>query len=170
MENKLQVTSRFLLENNPFFYGVEKMYGYKKETLDFFIKQISKKWFKLYLKSDPNRTVTMTGSDVTVKFEVPFTFVLKRIHLYHMTSTLGTESDDLLEVTLRRAEGQITDIPYFEDDFYHKAGISQPKIIISFEDLGDEGGIVFEAGTINVILNSVDTDLVQAIVYVKRLD
>lgn len=132
--------------------------------------QISARWYKLIYIKTVAHAVIMTGSDVTTVIRVPFTFVLNRIHLYHMTSTPGTASKDATTLTLRRPQGGISNIDYFIDDFYKMADITDSKFIITFEDLNPEGGMVMEASTVQVILNSTSTDLIQPIIYLKRLD
>jgi len=112
----------------------------------------------------------MSGSDVTISVPIDFTFVFKRIVLNHFTSTIGTASTDDLAVTLRRV--QIHGVDYFVDDFFKKTDLdpTNGRINISFEDIGDEGGEVFEGSTLQVILKSTSTDLVIPIIYIKRLD
>jgi len=137
---------------------------------DYEVYQISARWYKLLYVKTPDKAVIMTGADVKTELPVPFTFVLNRIHLHHFTSTLGTESTDEIILTLRRPKGGILSINPFIDDFYKKADINDAKAIVSFHDFNPEGGIVYEASTIQIILNSTSTDLIQPIVYLKRLD
>ena len=54
-----------------------------------------------------------------------------------------------------------------EDYVYRK--VVSTKNIFSFRKL-QEGGIVFEAGKHQIILNSTSTDLIGIVIYVKRVD
>ena len=107
----------------------------------------------------------MTGADVTVEFVAPFTFALQGITIYHM-ATGYTASTDPLEVTCRRPE--IDGLPYTIEDYLYKKVISS-KNIFSFRKL-QEGGLVFEAGKHQIILNSTSTDVIGIVIYVKRVD
>jgi len=137
---------------------------------DFTLQQISKKHYRIIYTEKSNNAIVMTGSDVTKTIPIDFTFVLKRIHLNHFTSTLGTASPDKVKITLRRPK--VHGVDKFVDDFYIKDYIyaDNGRIIISFEDIGDEGGLIFEASDIDLILDSTSTDLIQPIIYIKRLD
>jgi len=110
----------------------------------------------------------MTGGAVTKDFDIEFTFALKRLHLTHHSSTFKTLSTD--EIILVLSRPQVHGVDGFIDDFYAKSDLNKSKIIVSWEDLGDEGGLVFEASTIRLSLNSTSGDTIQPIFYLKRLD
>jgi len=140
----------------------------RKQVGEFTLEQYSKKQYRLIYTGKANRAISMTGSAVTKDFDVEFAFALKRLHLNHHTSTLKTYSTDELILVLSRP--QVHNVDGFDDPFYRKSDITVSKIIVSWEDLGDEGGLVFEPSTIRISLNSTNTDLVQPIFYIKRLD
>jgi len=142
----------------------------RKSLGDFELQQFSKKHYRIIYKGKANRAIPMTGSDVTSTIPIDFTFVFKSIVLNHFTSSLGTASTDELQVTLRRVD--VHGLDRFVDDFWKKTDLdpANGRIRVSFEDIGDEGGIVFEASTLQVILNSTTTDLVIPAIYIKRLD
>jgi len=140
----------------------------RKQLGDWLLEQISKKQYRLIYTAKENKAMSMTGSAVTSDFDIEFTFALKRIHLNHWTSTIGTASNDALHLVLTRPV--VHGVPHFVDEFYEKRSIFDSSFIISFEDLGDEGGMVFESSVIRVSLDTTSTDLVQPIIYIKRLD
>jgi len=142
----------------------------QKQIGHFTLQQISKKHYRIIYTEKANNAILMTGAAVTKAIKIDFTFVLKSIKLNHFTSTLGTASSDNLAITLRRPK--VHGVDKFVDDFYDKDYLNPTngRITISFEDIGDEGGLIFESSIIDLILNTTDTDLVQPIIYIKRLD
>jgi len=82
-----------------------------------------------------------------------------------MDSSYAASADDL-NLIIRRAAGQIEDVPYFVDDCFAENNINNEKYIMSFE----EEDMTFERGGFQIILNSTNTDLVSIIIYLKRLD
>jgi len=140
----------------------------RKQIGEFTLEQYSKKHYRLIYTGKANRAIIMTGLAVTKDFDIEFAFVLKRLHLNHHTSTLKTYSTD--EVILVLSRPQVHGVDGFDDPFFRKSDLTKSKIIVSWEDLGDEGGLVFEPSTIRLSLNSTNTDLIQPIFYIKRLD
>ena len=140
----------------------------RKQIGDFLLEQISKKWYRIIYTERPDHDILMTGSAVTKDFDIDFTFVFARLHLTHHSATFKTLSTDEIILILNRP--MVHGVDGFIDDFYKKADIVDSKAIISFEDLNAEGGLVFEASTIRISLNSTSTDRIQPIFYIKRLD
>jgi len=132
---------------------------------DFDALQIAQRYYRLEYSARSDKCVLMTGSDVTVEFVSPFTFALQEIVVYHM-ATGYTASTDALEITCRRPE--IDGLPYTVEDYLYRKIISS-KNIFSFRQL-QEGGLVFESGKHQIILNSTSTDVIGIIIYVKRVD
>ena len=132
---------------------------------DFNALQIAQRYYRLEYSSSRDKTVLMTGADVTTEFVAPFTFALQEIVVYHMDSSHDA-STDALEITCRRPE--VDGIPYMIEDYLYRKVISS-KNIFSFRKM-QEGGLVFEAGKHQIILNSTSTDLLGIVIYVKRVD
>jgi len=140
----------------------------RKQIGDFTLEQVSKKHYRVIYTATENHDIAMTGAAVTKDFDIDFTFVLKRLHLTHHTSTFKTLSTDAMTLILSRPA--VHGVDGFIDDFYKKGDLITSKVIVSWEDLGDEGGMVFEASTIRISLNSTSGDTIQPIFYLKRLE
>ena len=129
---------------------------------------MSKKHYRIIYTARPNHDILMTGSAVEKDFDIDFTFVLKRIHLTHHSATFKTLSTD--EITLILSRPQVHGVDGAIETIYRKSDLTVSKVMISFEDLGDEGGMVFEPSTLRLSLKSTNTDTIQPIIYIKRLD
>jgi len=140
----------------------------RKQIGDFTLEQISKKHYRIIYTATVNHDIAMTGAAVTKDFDIDFTFVLKRIHLTHHSSTFKTLSTDEMIIIVSRP--QVHDVDGMLETVYRKSDLTVPKVMISFEDLGDEGGMVFEPSTLRLSLNSTSGDTIQPIIYIKRLD
>lgn len=140
------------------------------QSKDFLIEKISDRWYRLTpIDNYSNGAFTMTGSDVTKSVDVPFTFGLQRIHVYHHTSSIGTDSTDELQVHLQRPTKTITRMPFFRDRFWTVTDIVDPNPTFDFSKHSGGDGFVYEKGQLDIILNSTSTDLVQVIIYIKEL-
>lgn len=142
----------------------------EKHVGNFLMQQISKKWYRIVYDKTAKRNMTMAGAGtaVTEDMPIPFTFVLARLHLIHHSSTFKTLSTDEIILILNRP--QVHGVDGFIDDFFKRSDITKSKYILSFEDVGSEGGLVFEASTICLSLESTLNDTIQPIFYIKRLD
>ena len=105
----------------------------------------------------------MTGADITVKFNVPFTFMLKRVEITHLT-TADVDSVDELEITFKRESGDILDVPLAKNQYWTQ--LIPSNLIIDFTDKK----LVFESGTHSYVFTSTSTDKIIVLIYIERLN
>ena len=107
----------------------------------------------------------MTGADVTVKFNVPFTFMLDRVEINHL-STSDVASVDEVEATFKRETGDILDVPLAKNQYWVKKQLNASNMIIDFTDKK----MVFESGTHTYVFNTTSTDKLIVLIYIERLN
>ncbi len=132
-------------------------------------EKISARHWRLKYSEKSDAALVMASGTEILDFDVPFTFVLRRVHLTHRDTTKALATN-VLDVTLSREKGEVIGIPEAEDVYYKKTDIAASRPIISFEDLGEEGGLIFEAGGHRITLvSATTTDRVTPIIYLKEL-
>jgi hypothetical protein len=105
----------------------------------------------------------MTGLDVVTQLHIPFPHRWLRIHFYHTDAAYAVSIAEL-RITLRRELGVMFPVQ-FADDLFCEFDMHSVMIIEKFGE-----GFEYEAGTYNLILNSVDTDLIFPLFYIQKLE
>ena len=141
----------------------EQLYKKARFGKDFDGIQIAQRYYRLEYIGTGDKGILMTGSDVTVKFNAPFTFMLKRVEITHLTTT-NTDSTDELDVTFKRESGDILDVPLAKNQYWTM--LTPSNLIIDFTDKK----LVFESGTHSYVFNSTNTDKLIVLIYIERLN
>jgi len=143
----------------------EQLYKKVRFGNDFDGTQIAQRYYRLEYIGTGDKGILMTGSDVTVKFNVPFTFMLKRVEITHLTAT-NTASVDEVEATFKRESGNILDVPLAKNQYWIKKQLNASNMIIDFTDKK----LVFESGTHSYVFKSTSTDKLIVLIYIERLN
>lgn len=146
------------------------MARYKTRQMGAFVAdQISARIYRLrYSEETGEGYIAQTGSDITKILDIPFTFALRRVHLTHRDSSNDLCYDEM-EIRVERPRGGVTESKFAQDVIHQEEDITDYHYLMTWEHL-NEGGLVFEAGTFQLVLNTTSTDRVTPIIYIKRLD
>ena len=143
----------------------DRLYKKVRFGKDFDGIQIAQRYYRLEYIGTQDKGILMTGADVTVKFNVPFTFMLDRVEINHL-STTDVASVDEVEATFKRETGDILDVPLAKNQYWIKKQLNASNMIIDFTDKK----MVFESGTHTYVFNTTSTDKLIVLIYIERLN
>jgi hypothetical protein len=135
---------------------------------DFQLIQIAPRYYILIPDEGrySDKAFTMTGSDVVKSFPLEFSFGFMKLTFEHNTSTLGTDSTDELQITLKRRFPT-----YLEDPFFKQTDIGLAHgVVPDFSEHSGGDGFISQPCIVDLIMNSTATDLVLVEIQIKRLD
>ena len=139
-------------------------YRKKPAGKDFLSIQIAQRYYRLEYNAKANKSVLMTGSDVTTQFSLDFTFMIDRIELTHR-DTNNDLSVTELEVTVERKAGSVLDIPLAETPYFVKKQLNSSRMMIDLQ----KDKRVFEAGTHSITIKGTSTDIVTPVIYIVEI-
>ena len=143
----------------------DRLYKKVRFGKDFDGIQIAQRYYRLEYIGTQDKGIVMSGADVTVKFNIPFTFMINRVEITHLSTTDALSVDEV-EATFKRANGDILDVPLARSPYWQKKQLNASRMIIDFTDKK----LVFESGTHTYIFNTTSTDKLIVLIYIERLN
>lgn len=106
----------------------------------------------------------MTGADVTTHLSIPFPHRWIRLTFFHMNSTYAALTNSELEITFKRTQTTV-EPSKFEEIIYYDDARTDPYITARAGETYE-----YEPSLYDLILASMNTDLIQPVFYLQKLE
>lgn len=126
-------------------------------------KRIGKNIYKIYRTVAPH-CIAMTGANVTTQLPIPFPHRWIRLTFFHMNAAYAAITNSELGITFKRTQASL-DPPHFEETVYFDEARTDPYITARAGETYE-----YEPSVYDLILLSNNTDLIQPVFYLQKLE